>query len=67
MEFCIKPPRRRREKKRTATTATKRVIDNCDLVSDFRKISVSSLVFQMKRLAEKMVWLSLSTPLTSLS
>jgi hypothetical protein len=49
------------------TTTTTRVIDDCVVVSNFRMISVSSFVFQMKRLVERTVWLSLSTPLTSLS
>ena len=41
--------------------------DDCDVMSNFRMISVSSFVFQMKRLVERTVWLSLSTPLNSLS
>jgi hypothetical protein len=43
------------------------VIDDCDVVSNFRMIPVCCLIFQMKRLVERMVWLSLSTLLTSLS
>jgi hypothetical protein len=50
----------------TATTTTTTVIADCD-VSNFRMIPVSCLIFQMKRLVEKTVWLSLSTPPTSLS
>jgi len=52
---------------KTRTIATTRVTDDCDVLSNFRIISIYSFVFQMKRLVERTAWPSLSAPLNSLS
>ena len=51
----------------TPTEVASSITDVIYMVSNFRMISISSLLFQMKRLVERMVWLSLLTPLNSLS